>query len=308
MLTRQLLSAGHDITVLDLFWFGDHLPVAENLSKIKGDIRNEEDLKRAFAGQDAVIHLACVSNDPSFDLNPTLATTINLDAFAGILHEAKRQKIKRFIYASSSSVYGVSDAEAVTEDTPKNPLTDYSKFKLACEEMLTRDGIGDGHWTIVRPATVCGFSPRMRFDLVVNQLTIHALVEKRIKVFGGDQQRSHLHIRDMVALYGWLLEQPLEKVHKQIFNANYSNMSVLHLAQTINSLFAGTAKIEVQPSTDNRSYRIDSKKLHDAGFQAQYSPIAAIGDLCEAYDIGYFRQPLSDSAYYNIKRMQELGL
>lgn len=307
-LTRQLIREGHEVTVLDLFWFGDFLTADERLTKISGDIRDEKKLKRAFEGQDAVIHLACVSNDPSFDLNPKLSTTINCDAFAGILREVKEAKVSRFIYASSSSVYGVSEEVTVGEDAAKNPLTDYSKFKLHCEEMLQKEGIGDGIWTIVRPATVCGFSPRMRFDVVVNQLTIQALEAKKIKVFGGKQMRSHLHIRDMVGLYTWLLEQPVEKINGQIFNASYENMSVEALAQTIKSLFAGGPDIEFQESNDNRSYHVDSKKLRDAGFIPKYSTINAIGDLCEAYDLRCFQTPLTNPRYYNIKQMQELNL
>ena len=307
-LVFRLLQEGHTVNVLDLFWFGDFLPEHEGLSKFKGDIREEKMLEGAFSGCDAVIHLACVSNDPSFDLNPKLAATINCDAFAGILRACRKFEVKHLIYASSSSVYGVSDAKKITEEAPTAPITDYSKFKLHCEELLKKEGIGSGAWTIVRPATICGFSPRMRFDLVLNLLTMQALKNRRITVFGGEQMRSHLHIRDMVNCYSWLLGQG-EAVAGQTFNVSYSNMTVRHLAGRIRTLFNGEVEIEVKPTDDLRSYHVDSKKIREAGFVPAYSEVAAIGDLCEAWDMGIFgKDPLNDPRYFNIKRMKELNL
>lgn len=297
------LAKVHDVTVLDTWWFGDYLP--STIKKIKGDIRNRNDLRYAFDGQDAVIHLACVSNDPCFEMNPSLGKEINYDSFKDFCSELSHAKIGRFIYASSSSVYGISDLEHVTEDAPKNPLTDYSKYKLACETWLKSYGMG-GVWTILRPATVAGYSKRLRLDLVLNILSINALVKKKITVFGGSQMRPNINIKDMVRAYTWVLEQDEKTIDQKIYNVGFENKTVSQLAEMVHEIIP--ADIETTPSEDNRSYRINSDKILSDGFKSKHDLMDAILQIKEAYKCKLIPNPLTDSNYINIKRMQELGL
>ena len=213
-LVPYLLKLGYEVTVLDLFIYGDTFfdKNAPFLHLVKGDIRDQELLYSLFRNQDILIHLACISNDPSFDLNPNLGKSINYDAFKCILRAIKESAIQRFIYASSSSVYGVRTEDKVIETTPCDPLTDYSKYKLLCETMLQEEELKNCDYTILRPATVCGYAPRLRLDLTVNILTIHALVSKKMTVLGGNQLRPHIYIEDIVEAYCLLLEAPREKI------------------------------------------------------------------------------------------------
>ena len=202
VLVPKLLDEGYHVKVLDLYMFGEHVLEREkqhpNLKEIRGDIRNRDILKREIPGSDAVIHLACISNDPSYELNPKLSKSINYDAFIPLVNISKTSGVRRFIYASSSSVYGIKNEPDVTEDLFLEPLTDYSKYKALCEDRLFESATDDFIVTVIRPSTVCGYSPRLRLDLTVNILTNHAINREKIMVFGGEQKRPNLHIQDMI--------------------------------------------------------------------------------------------------------------
>ncbi|RMG75112.1 MAG: SDR family oxidoreductase, partial [Bacteroidetes bacterium] len=273
VLVPKLLEQGYDVSVIDLMIYGeDVLPDHPNLTKIKGDIRDAALLQQTIPGHDAVIHLACISNDPSFDLNPELGKSINLDAFEPMVKIAKEGGVKRFIYASSSSVYGIKDEPNVTEDMELIPLTDYSKFKMMCEEILQEYQSEDFTTITIRPSTVCGYSPRQRLDLVVNILTNLAIHKGEITVFGGTQLRPNLHIADMVNLYQLLLELPDEQVAGKIYNAGYENHSVAELAQIVQKVIGPQVKIKTTPTDDLRSYHVSSQKIkEEIGFEATHT-------------------------------------
>ena len=214
-LIPKLLRNGYEVSVLDLYLYGDvfaDLKSNPGLRETKGDLRNPADVARALEGCDAVIHLACISNDPSFDLNPDLGRSINFDCFRPLVKASKDAGVKRFIYASSSSVYGIKKDMNVTEELALEPLTDYSKYKAMCEEVLEEEREPGFVAVTLRPATICGYAPRLRLDLTVNILTSHAINNKRITVFGGEQLRPNLHVEDMTDLYLQLLEAPDEVV------------------------------------------------------------------------------------------------
>ena len=212
VLVPYLISKGHIITVLDLMLYGETLKKDKNLNIVKGDIRNVGLLKKTIPGNDIVIHLACISNDPSFELNPTLGKQINLDAFTPLVQISKNLGIKKFIYASSSSVYGVKKEKNVNEEMSLEPLTYYSKFKADCEKILFEYNSKDFSAVVLRPATVCGYSPRQRLDLVVNILTNLAYHNREITIFGGDQLRPNIHIQDMVRAYELFINEDNEKI------------------------------------------------------------------------------------------------
>ncbi len=258
---------------------------------------------------DAVIHLACVSNDPSFELDPELGKSINFDCFLGILRACKAGGVKRFVYASSSSVYGVREEPNVREDSPCTPLTDYSKFKLLCEEQLRDFDLG-AEWVIARPSTVCGYAPRMRLDLVVNILTINALVRKTITVFGGSQLRPNINVEDMIAAYRLLLDSPGGKIDKQTFNIGYENYSVSRLAEIVKSAVGDPAvAVTVKPSDDLRSYHVNSDRIAKAlGFAPKKTIEDAVTSIVAAFKAGKFTDPLTNPLYHNIKLMQQVNL
>lgn len=307
-LVPHLLSKGHHVTVLDTFWYGDHLPKSSTLRRIKADIRDRVSLRNAFHKQDAVIHLACISNDPSFELNPRLGKDINLTSFKEVLSVLSQENVARFIYASSSSVYGVSDAPEVFEDTKKAPLTDYSKYKLGCENWLKSFGTG-GIWTIVRPATICGYAPRMRLDVVVNILTIQALLTKKITLFGMKQMRPNLNIRDMVLAYDFLLNKPPKYIDQKVFNVGFENMTLYQIAMLIKATLKDKEiSIVEQPTLDPRSYHINSDKIKGLGFAPSHSIYQAILSIKHAVEEKLLFEPLNNPEYYNIKRMKELKI
>lgn len=274
VLVPKLLNKGYRVKVLDLYIYGEHVLDAvkdyPNLQQIKGDIRDRKLLDRIIPGCDAVIHLACISNDPSFELDPQLGKSINYDAFLGLVNVSKESGVHRFIFASSSSVYGIKEEQNVTEDLPLQPLTDYSKYKALCEEVLLRER-GPGFVTLIlRPATVCGYSPRLRLDLTVNILTNHAVSNRLIKVFGGQQMRPNIHIKDMAALYVQALEWPGEKIDGCIFNAGYENLRVAEIAKMVREVVGPEVQIVTTPTDDNRSYHISSEKIRrELGFVPQ---------------------------------------
>ncbi len=310
MLVPKLLAEGYEVTVLDLMIYGeDVLKPHVRLKTIKGDIRDIELLKTSIAGSDALIHLACISNDPSFELNPNLGKSINLDAFEPLVKLSESLGVKRFIYASSSSVYGVKTEKDVHEGMSLEPLTDYSKFKADCETILEKYQSDDFTTTTIRPATVCGYSPRQRLDVVVNILTNFAFHKREISVFGGKQLRPNIHIADMVDAYLALLRAPKEKVAGEIFNAGTENQSVLELAKTVQAVVGNDVTLVTTSTDDNRSYHISSKKIADKlGFVPSHTIAEASQDLKNALEQGLLPDSLTDERYSNIKRMQSLEL
>lgn len=315
VLTPQLLADGYTVRVYDGLYFGSRLPAHPNLSIVKGDIRDSAAFARAVEGMDAVIHLACISNDASFELDESLSTTINFDCFEPLVVAAKKAGVKRFIYASTSSVYGVSDAPDVTEDHPLVPLTLYNKFKGQCEPLLFKHQSQDFVCTTIRPATVCGYSPRCRLDLSVNILTNHAVNKRTITVFGGDQLRPNLHIKDMVDAYRMFLKAPDEKIAGEVFNCGYQNHSIMDIAQIVKRVVQeefpekGEIGIVRTESSDNRSYHVNSDKIGRVlGFKPRRTIDDAVRDLCAAFRRGDLPNSFDDHEYYNVRTLKLRGV
>jgi nucleoside-diphosphate-sugar epimerase len=312
-LVPALLEAGYGVKVFDLYLYGDDVLGAvkgnPRLEQIKGDIRDRKLLERVIPGCDAVIHLACISNDPSFELDPGLGKSINYDAFIDLVKVSKASGVKRFIYASSSSVYGIKPDQNVTEDLPLEPLTDYSKYKAMCEEVLMKERAPGFTVLTVRPSTVCGYSSRLRLDVVVNILTNNAINSRKIKVFGGEQMRPNLHIDDMVRLYVEALGWPAEKIDGKIYNVGYHNFKVREIAEMVRNVVGPDIEIITTPTDDNRSYHVSSARIQrDLGFSAQRSLEDAVRDLQNAFKANLIPNSMTDDRYYNIKRMQRLKL
>ncbi len=313
VLIPKLLKAGYKTKVYDLFIYGEEVFDAvkndPNLTLVKGDVRDIKKLDSAIIGSDAIIHLACISNDPSVELDANLAKSVNLDCFRPCFQSAKKHKVKRFIYASSSSVYGIKEESNVTEDMSLEPLTDYSRFKAACEEIIREEITDDMTTLILRPATVCGYSPRLRLDLTVNILTNHAVTNKKIKVFGGGQMRPNLNIQDMTDLYVKCLEFDHGKIHGKVFNAGYENHSVMDIAKMVKKEIGDDIAIEVVPTDDNRSYHVSSEKIKkELGFSPNYTLSDAIRSIKDAFDKNQIKDSMNNPLYYNIKRMKDLNL
>lgn len=314
-LVPKLIQKGHEVVVLDLFLYGDEvfadLKNNPKLTQIKADIRDLKAVEQAMKGCDAVIHLACISNDPSFELNPELGKSINLDAFEPFVLLCKKRRIKRFLYASSSSVYGVKEETNVTEEMKLEPLTDYSKYKAECEKILLKHASEDFVCTVLRPATVCGYAPRQRLDVVVNILTNLAFNTGKVKVMGGSQMRPNIHIEDMVRAYLHVLESPKEKVQGEIFNVGYHNHTVLQLGQMVCKIVGKKRKVElvIEPTNDNRSYHISSEKIgRKLGFSPTFTIEDAVTDLLKALEEGKLPDSMDDIRYVNIKTMKALNL
>ena len=309
-LVPRLIKLGHEVTVLDLMIYGED--VLENdlkLNKVKGDIRNQILLKKIIPGHDTVIHLACISNDPSFELNPSLGKSINLDAFEPLVKISKKNDVNKFIYASSSSVYGIKNEKNVTEDMSLEPLTDYSKFKGDCEKILNSYKSDDFITTTIRPSTVCGYSKRQRLDLVVNILTNHAYHNREIKVFGGDQLRPNVHIEDMVNSYVSILSAPTSKINGEIFNVGYKNQTVNELADDVKNIIGNDIKIIRTSSSDNRSYHVSCEKIKAIlGFTPQFTVRDAVLDLKLSFEKGLLPQSMTNKKYFNIKTMNSLKI
>ena len=313
VLVPKLLNAGYKVKVLDLYIYGEEVFSGfgenANLMQIKGDIRDKEILEKSITGCDAVIHLACISNDPSYELDPALGKSINYDAFLKVVDISRASGVKRFIYASSSSVYGIKNEPEVTEDLPLEPLTDYSKYKVLCEKYLEKAATDEFVVTTIRPSTVCGYSPRQRLDLTVNILTNHAINKGKITVFGGEQKRPNLHIQDMTYLYLFILDQSADKIQKKIYNVGYENYKVKEIAEMVKDTLGGGIKIETTPTDDIRSYHVSSKKItEELGFRAKHNIQEAIMELKTAFQEGRIPNPMEDIRYYNIKTMQAISL
>jgi nucleoside-diphosphate-sugar epimerase len=315
-LIPQLLELGHEVTVYDILYYGsDFLPMDHpRLNVVGGDLRDIEKLSAALDGIEMVIHLACISNDASFVLDEMLSETVNFDAFEPLVVAAKQAGVRRFIYASTSSVYGVSEVPNVTEDHPLVPLTLYNKFKGMCEPLLFKHQSEDFTCVTIRPATLCGYAPRQRLDLSVNILTNHAVNRGKITVFGGTQLRPNLNIQDMCDLYKLLLEIDGEKIAGQTFNAGYQNMSIMDIALLVQDIVQkevpGREKIEIEttPSDDLRSYHINSDKItRTIGFKPRHTVEDAIRELCVAFREGKLPGSLEDDKYFNVQRMKALN-
>lgn len=312
-LVPKLLDAGFGVNVLDLYLFGREplSDVRENplLREHKGDLRDQTALSSALSDCDAVIHLACISNDPSFELDPELGRSINFDAFSPLVTAAKQNGVSRFIYASSSSVYGLKSEQNVTEDMPLEPLTDYSIYKAKCEDILMNERENGFTTLILRPATVCGYARRLRLDLTVNILTNHAVNNGKIRVFGGTQLRPNIHIEDLTDLYISCLHEPSERIDGKIFNAGYENHSVMNIAESVRGVIGSSVDIVVEPTDDLRSYHISSDLIaSELGFKPGHSISDAVEDLVSAFSDGKVPNPMDDPRYYNIRTMQDARL
>lgn len=314
-LVPTLLEKGHSVTVYDLYLYGQQLfddwKQNPRLRQVKGDVRDLASMEQALLGCDAVIHLACISNDPSVELNPRLGKLINLDCFEPFVKIALNQGIKRFIYASSSSVYGVKEEPNVTEEMSLTPLTDYSRFKAECEKILLKYASNDFVCTILRPATVCGYALRQRLDVVVNILANLAYNTGIVKVTGGSQMRPNIHIEDMVRAYIHVLESPKELVQNEIFNVGDHNHTVMELGKMAQEIVGRKRPVDlvVEPTDDVRSYHISSEKISKKlGFTPTHSIEKAIIDLVEAFETGKLRDTLTDMRYFNIKTMKAANL
>ena len=292
-LAQSLLSQGHHVTVVDTQWFGNYLTCHPRLNIAKTDVRDVGFIP--MEGIDAVLHLANIANDPCADLDSRLNWEVNALATMRLVERAIDCGVGQFIYASSGSVYGVKEEERVTEDLPLVPISDYNKTKMISERVLLSyaDRICVN---IVRPATVCGVSPRQRLDLSVNILTMQALTRARITLFGGDQTRPNIHLRDMIRVYHHFLERGQE--HPGIFNAGFENLSIRGIAELITHHI--DAEIETTPSNDPRSYRLCSDKLLATGFTPQYTVEDAIIEIMAAFRDGKLRD---EERHYNIKTM-----
>lgn len=312
-LTPALLDGGYRVKVLDLFLYGENVfgPKSRNtnLELTRGDIRDRGVVAHALSGVDCVIHLASISNDPSFELDRKLGKSVNYDATMQLVELSKIAGVSRFILASTSSVYGVKKEKEVTEDLPLEPLTDYSKYKALSEAYLFAHA-GRMEAVVLRPATVCGYAPRMRLDLTVNLLTVQALEKRHMTILGGSQYRPNIHIKDMVRAYTKMIKYPKNKVSGKIYNVGYENYSILDIAQMIKKVLKDPSiGIDVKPTDDLRSYRINSRKIKkELGFVPIHSVARAISDIARAYKSGRIPSPLDDIRYINIKTMQAARL
>jgi nucleoside-diphosphate-sugar epimerase len=308
VLVPKLLAEGHTVRVLDTYYFGDDVLAAvkghPNLTEIKADMRDRDVLDRALKGCTAVLHLACISNDPSFELDPSLGKSINYDAFFPLVELSRRHGIRRFVYASSSSVYGIKDEENVTEDLPLEPLTDYSKYKALCEDVLLNERRPGFATLILRPATVCGYSPRLRLDLSVNILTNLAYHKREITVFGGEQRRPNLHIQDMTDLYVQTLRWPAEAIDGKVYNAGWQNLTIREIAELVQKEVGDDVRIVTSPTNDLRSYHVSSEKIkRELGWEPRYTVPDAVRELLAAFKAGKVPNSLTDPRYFNIKTM-----
>ena len=309
VLVDKLLSIGYEVSVYDLFIYGNYLKNNSNLKIITGDVRDIKKLKKSLKGIDTVIHLACISNDPSFELNPLLAKSINYDCFEPLVEIAIESGINRFIYASSSSVYGIKKEKDVNENSTLEPLTDYSKFKVKCEEILLNRTQKNFHPIILRPSTVNGYSPRQRLDVVVNIMTNLAYHNNKITVFGGDQLRPNIYIEDMIRAYLCVLEAPLNLVSGEAFNVGDENLTVSEIALSVKKVFNKNIIIEKSHSEDNRSYHVSSSKIEkQLKFNLKYNINDGIKSLLSAFSMEKLKNTMTNDKFYNLKVLAKTNL
>jgi nucleoside-diphosphate-sugar epimerase len=297
VLVPKLLAKGHEVTVLDTQWFGNFLEHHSNLFLIKGDVRSIDLI--SLKGMDCIIHLSSIANDPCGDLDPKLTWEVSALATMQLADKARRFGVKRFIYASSGSVYGVKEELQVTEELELKPLSEYNKTKMVSERVLLSYQ-NDMVVQIVRPATVCGYSPRMRLDVSVNLLTMQALTERKITVFGGGQVRPNIHIEDIADVYLHLLEHP---ELTGIYNAGFENISILDIAELVAKYLP--TEITVSSSNDPRSYRINSDKLLSTGFKPKKKVEDAIKEIIQQFNSGVL---LNEDHFYNLRWMEKTVL
>jgi nucleoside-diphosphate-sugar epimerase len=312
VLVDKLLQLGHNVTCYDLMIYGSHFSDHSNLNLVKGDIRDLEFLEKNVIAQDCIIHLACISNDPSFELNPTLGKSINYDCFEPLVKLAVKHSVKKFVYASSSSVYGVKSDINVTENTSLEPLTDYSKFKVLCENVLLKYRSDKFETVIIRPATVCGYSPRQRLDVIVNIFVNHAFNNKKIKIFGGSQLRPNIHIDDMVQVYLDLLSIDTQSIIYPVYNVGFENHKVQDIAEIVKKSFnKKNEEIQIifEDTDDLRSYHIDSNKIkEELNFKPKKTIKDAVDDLIDAFENQKLLNTMNDKIYYNIQQMNFLNI
>jgi nucleoside-diphosphate-sugar epimerase len=297
VLVPKLLAAGHAVLAYDIMWFGNFLAPHEKLTVVEGDVRSVE--AAHLRGFDAVIHLASIANDPCGELNPRLTWEVGALATMRLADLAIRAGVRQLLYASSGSVYGIKSEDQVTEDLTLEPVSDYNKSKMVAERVLL--SYGDRLAVqIVRPATVCGYSPRMRFDVSVNMLTIQALTRGEVTVFGGDQTRPNIHIEDVADVYLHFLARP---ELTGIFNAGFENLTIREIAERVTRQVP--ARMTITPSADPRSYRLNSDKLLATGFRPLRGVDDAIRELVRMHAAG----ALSDEdRFHNLRWMQRTAV
>jgi len=293
VLVPKLLAVGHDVTAFDIMWFGNYLQPHPKLIVIRGDVRDIEAIN--LDGIDAIVHLSSVANDPCGDLDPKLTWEISCLATMQLADKAVRYGVKQFVYASSGSVYGIKDEPQVTEDLELKPISEYNKTKMVAERVLLSYA-GNMAVQIIRPATVCGYSPRMRLDVSVNMLTMQALTKEHITVFGGAQTRPNIHIDDITDVYLFMLDHPQ---HCGIYNAGFENISIMDIAERVTE--HAPAKITVTESNDPRSYRVNSERLLATGFRPKKTVDDAIRELVQRYRCGELKD---EDRFHNLKWMQ----
>ena len=316
VLVPKLLKQGYRVIVYDLMLFGSGgLPSDPRLEVVTGDIRDTASYGAAIRGSDVVVNLACISNDPSFELDSGLSRSINYGCFEPMVKATVDAGVRRYIYASTSSVYGVSDAPEVTEDHPLVPVSEYNRYKGMTEPLLLKYQSPSFTTVIIRPATVCGYSPRTRLDLTVNILTNHAVNKRKITVFGGAQKRPNVHIEDITDLYVDLVEIPASKIAGEIFNAGYEKFAVSELATQVKRVVEQEfpalipIPIETQPSDDPRFYHVSSRKIAEKlGWRPKRSIEDAVRDLCKAFRGGKLPNSLDDDQYFNVRTIKKLAL
>tara|TARA_B100000029_G_scaffold510447_1_gene601948 strand:+ start:690 stop:1682 length:993 start_codon:yes stop_codon:yes gene_type:complete len=315
LLVERLLEKSFEVKVLDLFLFENPKTLFRDslnlnlLTTIKGDLRDIDLLANIIPTVNIVIHLACISNDPSFELDPKLGKSINYDSFYPLIKICKKNRIDRFVYASSSSVYGIKDIPDVTENLTLDPLTDYSKYKVLCEEILLNELGGKICSTILRPATVCGYSKRTRLDVIVNILTNNAYNKRKFIIYGGSQKRPNIHIEDMVDSYLKVLENEKTRVSDQIFNVGFENHTLLEIGNLVKEVIGKDVLMEFEETDDLRSYHISSKKIAEKiNFFPKHSIKQAISDLQNAFKSNLLKDSMKNPKYFNIKTMQLLNL
>ena len=314
LLVEKLIKMQVNVLVLDLFIYGSPEEVfagfydSEYLQVIKGDLRDISLVENLISKTDSIIHLACISNDPSFELNPDLGKSINYDSFYPLIKVCKK-RINKFIFASSSSVYGIKNETNVTEILSLEPLTDYSKYKALCEDILLNESGNNFCSTILRPATVCGYSQRTRLDVIVNILTNNAFNKRKITINGGKQKRPNIHIKDMVRAYIEILDQPNEKVKDEIFNVGFENYTLDEFGLLVRKKIGKDIIINHEETNDNRSYHISSQKiLNLLEFKPEFSVEQAIEDLKKAFKQNLLINSFNNPKYFNIKMMQRINL
>jgi nucleoside-diphosphate-sugar epimerase len=293
VLVPKLLARGHEVVAFDIMWFGNHLKPHPKLKVVKGDVREIDTI--GLDGIDVIVHLSSIANDPCGDLDPKLTWEVSALATMQLADKAVRKGVKHFIYASSGSVYGIKDELQVTEDLELKPISEYNKTKMVAERVLLSYA-NDMVVQIIRPATVCGYSPRMRLDVSVNMLTMQALAKRKITVFGGQQTRPNIHIDDITDVYAFMLDHP---EHQGVYNAGFENISIMDIARQVTTY--AKAEITVTESNDPRSYRVNSDKLLATGFRPKKTVGHAIREIIEKYHSGELKD---EERFYNLKWMQ----